>query len=86
VTKLESRRVELKVVPRVRPVIVKVPKFPEADAALKHKIRVHILCVLTGGILAVIMTYVSDGLVHWVPFIPTVPNVVYEVLDRINDR
>ena len=84
--KIESRRVEIRIT-RKREIPVKVPELPPADDRVRRKVRTHIICVCIGGFLAILITYISGGLIaHWAPFLPTIPNVVYEILDRIADR
>lgn len=65
-----------------------MPKLPEADEAIRKKVRTHILFIAVGGLFAVWISYVPlDTLLgHWLPVVPTLPNVAFEALDRIYNR
>lgn len=69
--------------------VAEVPevKLPQARAKIKRKVRVHVCCVLLGGILSVMVTYITTGiLAHLAFFLPTGPSIVMEFFDRLNDR
>jgi hypothetical protein len=48
------------------------------------KLRVHIVCISVGGIIAIAASFISVGIAyHVAPFIPVVPSMVQELLDKI---
>lgn len=83
IRKITSRPIEVK-----GRTVVKVPKLPPADDTVRHKVRVHIACVFMGALIAVLISYVPiDTLMgHWLPVLPTLPNMAFEAIDRLNNR
>lgn len=62
-------------------------KLPPASPEVRHKIRAHLICVLFGGLLALVLTFTANPtIVHMVPFVPSVPSAWMELLDRLNNR
>jgi hypothetical protein len=62
-------------------------ELPDADPKVQAKVRAHLVCVFIGGLLAIICSFIAGGvLLHFAPFIPTIPNIALESLDRVNNR
>jgi hypothetical protein len=55
----------------------------EAARSLHSRVRVHLVCVTLGILLAILSTCAPlDSLAHFAPALPVLPSVVQEIADR----
>jgi hypothetical protein len=63
---------------------VKVAATKPKSSAADRKLHIHLVCITTGCVLAVIVSFVSEGMLfHIVPVLPALPSAVQEIVDRM---
>lgn len=87
--KLSEHKAAIAVKPVELHVKVKLPRvcLPPVDDNVRAKVKAHTLCLILGGILAVLVTTIGPfWAIHVAPAVPTGPGLVMYLLDRIRNR